>query len=222
MLDITPFTLEEIEKWVFRTYRVLFYNLDPALRSALREIVDSFVSACNRSGNIGKIQAELDRELSVFNSSSMLFFNQGVLARAQAGAKLYISNIDGACAAKVWVDYTGITQAEADLLPRSLQRTLYDEYLQGFKSFEKTKYSNPRAFVEILKNIIRDTTRKFKGKPINKSTADQIRDAIVNCGLIDKAGETQRHLDSSRGYYFTIEIDHGSLHKKTHLTVDVN
>lgn len=221
-LDITPVDFTEVETWCFKTYRVSGSGLNMELESELRSIVEPFTEAlgtarrfsANHSADLAKAQRELDQELQVFNLNKIHTYNRGTLARAVAKARLYFSGINS-CTATVWIDYTGITQADADCLPHHLQKTLYEQFLQGFKDLETLKYTNPEIFNQELQQCLKKTLQQFKGRKLTRATADQIHCAILNSGLIDKASDVKIDEDRYQGkYYFTIEIDHGPLHEK--------
>jgi hypothetical protein len=215
-MDITPLDLTEVKQWVFRAHRVPLVDLDVELRETLRSVVIPVIET-PVFYSLEESQRELDYRLRTFNMDRMPHYNRGNLCRAEAGARVFPHGYE------IWVDYTGISQVDADKLPKDLKLALYKEFLQGFTSLNNQKYTDPAAFTETLKKTVADALRRFKGQKLTRPTAEQIRQAIINCGLIDKASEICTDVGpyGYSVYYFTIEVDHGLLHPKTFLRVDI-
>lgn len=132
-MDLTPFDLTEVEQWMFWSARVDFVNLSVPLKSALRgefrtlkdQINTSYTLSKKIYPNLADTQAKLDNILRIFNVEHLPSYIKGILAKSKVvGRVLTPHPLD----LDIWVEYTGITQHEADRLPKSVQTALYSKY----------------------------------------------------------------------------------------------
>ncbi len=123
-IDITPLSVDEVEKFCFESRRVYFEELGPDLREDLESIISrTFVSAL---GDPDYLQARLPSLLNKFNSVTLPKYIKGYLCKeAKADYKINtLSPLD----IDLWIDYLEIDFRLIKRLPIYIRQALEDRY----------------------------------------------------------------------------------------------
>ncbi len=137
-LDLTPLDLPELEQYLFQTREVLLQDLPEDLTGALVDIAQPICDVANGSPgsmSVAEIQLIVDQALIPFNAHDIQEYSSGVLASLKAYITVYNPDFwSRPITYDAYVEYTGITQAEADCLPRHIVEPFYRKYLKGYSS----------------------------------------------------------------------------------------
>jgi len=188
MIDVTPQDLDEVEKYVFRTHRVSGKQLEPDLRWAIEDIVDNICDPFY--SDLRKFEVDKQNVHAVFvdfNCNKIHKYTHGILATATAGFRLWLYN--GQVQSEIWVDYNGITQAEADRLPPQIRNALYSRYLQSYNRIRSRIESSEDQAKQIIEVSIKKALAKYIGQKNTPQTMaavqQELERAILNTGLVD-------------------------------------
>jgi hypothetical protein len=179
-LDLTPIDLDELERYGLATFKCDRTLVSRHLERAIDEIcytaigaVSSFTHDVTLETILG-CQNEVNRRLAEFNRSEISRFNSGLLARAEAEALVKLEHQTEYHSAYIsyefWVNYTGITQEQADALPKYVRDAFYTNYLRGWSSQTKAQLAMSQA-----KDAVGASLKTFIGKPMSRYLTDQMK-----------------------------------------------
>lgn len=205
MIDLAPYSVEEVEKHLYQTYRVEFEDLPDEMKQAVgrlaHEAAEEYDSYWSKTATP---QDALEKRLADFNTHRAQKYTNTIIAEAKVCGRV---NSKDRYDYDIWVEFTGITQKEFDRLPPEIQVQLYDKHMAGYASFRERTRSHPEQALKTIQDTISTALSSFVGHKITPKLLDMVKHSLKNTGLVD---EVEGPFKEDNGQdYFAIKIDKG-------------